>query len=154
MHDTIRAPGHGARTFLVHLPGGGLADIRYAVTRFRSRADGDIVPVHPEGSNGRGKPRPTIMTLDRVRELCPGRDEIIIATGIERRDCGMQASGIVETKAGFSRGRTGRGVMNSPRNSPAPGMHATSDFGYSEQRGCSGIYDIHGMRLPSVKHDE
>ena len=103
MHDTIRVPGHGARTFLVHLPGGGLADIRYAVTRFRSRADGDIVPVHPGGSNGKGKPRPTIMTLDRVRELCPGRDEIIIATGIERRDCGMQAWGIRASGIGYDR---------------------------------------------------
>lgn len=103
MHDTIRVPGHGARTFLVHLPGGGLADIRYAVTRFRSRADGDIVPVHPEGSNGKRKPRPTIMTLDRVRELCPSRDEIIIATGIERRDCGMQAWGIRASGIGYDR---------------------------------------------------
>ena len=63
MHDTIRAPGRGAQTFLVHLLGGGLADIRYAVTHFRSRAEGDIVPVHPEGSTGKGKPRPSIMTL-------------------------------------------------------------------------------------------
>ena len=72
MHDSIRAPGQGARTFLVHLLGGGLADIRYAVTHFRSRADGDIVPVHPEGSTGKGRPRPSIMTLDKVRELCAG----------------------------------------------------------------------------------
>ena len=45
-------------------------------------------------------------------------------------------------------------VVNSPRNSPAPGMHATSDCGYGEHGRCSGIYDIPGMRLPSVKHDE
>lgn len=39
MHDSIKAPGRGARTFLVHLPSGGLADVRYAVTHFRSRAE-------------------------------------------------------------------------------------------------------------------
>ena len=99
MHDYIKAPGRGAQTFLVHLLGGGLADVRYAVTRFMSRANGDIVPVHPEGAQGRGKPKPLIMTLDKVWELCPGRDEIIIATGIERRDCGMQAWGITANLA-------------------------------------------------------
>ena len=103
MHDSIKAPGRGAQTFLVHLLGGGLADVRYAVTRFMSRANGDIVPVHPEGTQGRGKPKPLIMTLDKVRELCPGRDEIIIATGIERRDCGMQAWGIRASGIGYDR---------------------------------------------------
>ena len=39
MHDSIRTPGRGARTFLVHLPGGGLVDVRYAVTHFRSWAE-------------------------------------------------------------------------------------------------------------------
>ena len=103
MHDTIRAPGRGARTFLVHLPGGGLADVRYAVTHFRSRADGGIVHVHPDGTAGKGKPRSSIMTLDKFRDLCPGRDEIIIATGIERRHCGMQAWGILASGIGYDR---------------------------------------------------
>ncbi|MXY65740.1 hypothetical protein F4212_03270 [Candidatus Poribacteria bacterium] len=88
------APRAGAQTFLVHLLGGGLADTRYAVQHYRSRADGDIVPIHPGEEKKKGKPRPSIMTLEKVRALCPGRDEIIIATGIERKDCGMQAWGI------------------------------------------------------------
>ena len=103
MHDTIQAPGRGAQTFLVHLLGGGLADVRYAVTHFRSRADGDIVPVHPEGSAGKGKPRPSIMTLEKVRALRPGRDGIIIATGIDDRECRLQAWGIRASGIGYDR---------------------------------------------------
>ena len=85
----IRAPRPGAQTFLVHLTGGGLVDGRYAVRFLRSRADGDIVPVHP-GGEGRGRPKPSIMTLDEVRQLTPDRDGIIIASGIDSRDCGLQ----------------------------------------------------------------
>lgn len=43
MHDTII---QGARLFFVHLTGGGLADIRYAITHFRSRSGGVIILVH------------------------------------------------------------------------------------------------------------
>ncbi len=67
-------------TFLMHVTGDGLPDDRFAVQFFQSKADGDIVPVHPEGSTGKGKPRPSIMTLEKVRALRPGRDGIIIAT--------------------------------------------------------------------------
>ena len=31
------------------------------------------------------------MTVENVRALCPGRDEIIIATAIDRKDYHMQA---------------------------------------------------------------
>ena len=90
-------------TFLMHVTGDGLPDDRFAVLFFQSRADGDIVPVHPEGSTGKGKPRPSIMTLEKVRALRPGRDGIIIATGIDDRECRLQAWGIRASGIGYDR---------------------------------------------------
>ena len=77
--QTVIAPRGDARTFLTHFVGGGLDDDRYAVQRFRSMANGDIVPVHADGTRpkGRGKAR-------------PARDEIIIATGVRLRGSGVQ----------------------------------------------------------------
>ncbi len=65
-------------TFLMYITGDG----RLAVKFLQSRANGDIVPVHLEESPAKGKLRPSIMTLDTVRALLPGRDDIIIATGL------------------------------------------------------------------------
>lgn len=41
-----------ATTFLTHLVGGGLADKRYVVQRFKSMLDGDIRPVEAEAPKG------------------------------------------------------------------------------------------------------
>ena len=42
---------------------------------------------------GRRKARPTIASLKAVEKMRPARDEIIIATGIERRGSGVQLWG-------------------------------------------------------------
>ena len=90
-------------TFLMHVTGDGLPEDRFAVQFFQSKANGDIVPVHPEETPGKGKPRPSIMTLEKVRALRPGRDGIIIATGIDDRKCRLQAWGIRASGIGYDR---------------------------------------------------
>ena len=89
------APRGDARTYLTHFVGSGLVDDRYVVQRYRSQADGDIVSVDANGAGpkGRHRPRPTIASLRQVEELRPARDEIIIATGIKLRNCGVQLWG-------------------------------------------------------------
>ena len=89
------APRGNARTFLTHFVGGGLDDDRYAIERYLSRADGDIVPVDANGARpkGRRKPRPAIASLREVKQMRPARDEIIIETGIKLRNCGVQLWG-------------------------------------------------------------
>ena len=89
------APRGDARTWLTHFVGNGLDDDRYVVETFRSLANGDIVPVQADGSKpkGRHKARGRILTLKAVERLRPARDQIIIATGIKRRDCGVQLWG-------------------------------------------------------------
>ena len=52
--QTVIAPRGDARTFLTHFVGGGLDDDRYAVQRFHSMANGDIVPIHADGSRAEG----------------------------------------------------------------------------------------------------
>ena len=75
--------------------GGGLDDERYVIQRYLSRADGDIVPVDANGIKPKGprKPRPAIASLRAVKRMRPARDEIIIATGIKLRNCGVQLWG-------------------------------------------------------------
>ncbi|MDE0129875.1 MAG: hypothetical protein OXQ86_09960 [Gammaproteobacteria bacterium] len=89
------APRGDARTYLIHFVGGGLDDERYVVETYRSLACGDIVSVEADGTRpkGRRKARARILPLKAVEELRPARDEIIIATGIKRRDCGLQKWG-------------------------------------------------------------
>ena len=86
------APRGNSRTFLTHFVGSGLDDDRYVIQRYLSRADGDIVPVDADGARPRGrrKPRPAIASLRAVKQMRPARDEIIIATGIKLRNCGVQ----------------------------------------------------------------
>ena len=83
------------QTFLTHLAGGGLGDDRYAVQRYLSRANGDIVPVDADGARPRGRrrARPAVTSRKAVKRMRPARDEIIIATGINLRDCGVQLWG-------------------------------------------------------------
>ena len=86
------APRGNARTFLTHFVGSGLDDDRYVIERYLSQADGDIVPIDANGvrPRGRRKPRPAIASLRAVKRMRPARDEIIIATGIKLRNCGVQ----------------------------------------------------------------
>ena len=88
-------PRVDARTFLTHFTGGGLDDDRYAVQRYLSRANGDIVPVDADGARpkGRRRARPSVASRKAVERMRPARDEIIIATGINLRDCGVQLWG-------------------------------------------------------------
>ena len=89
------APCGDARTYLTHFVGGGLEDDRYVVETFRSLANGDIVPVQADGTKpkGRRKARGTILPLKAVATVRPARDEIIIATGVKLRNCGVQLWG-------------------------------------------------------------
>lgn len=89
------APRGDAQTWLTHFVGNGLDDDRYFVETFRSLVNGDIVPVQADGTEpkGRRKARGRILTLKTVEKLRPARDEIIIATGVKRRDCGVQLWG-------------------------------------------------------------
>ena len=70
-----RAFAPNATTFLTHLVGGGLADTRYVVERFKSMLDGDIRPVDAEAPKGsrRRKAKRVLATLKEVKEMRPGR---------------------------------------------------------------------------------
>ncbi len=89
MHTVQTHPGN-ASTFLTHLFGQGFDDDRYVVERFRSMADGDIRPLRPGG------PR-TNVSRQAVRKMRSARDEIIIATGINLRNSGIQLWGDLAT---------------------------------------------------------
>ncbi len=89
MHS-IRMPRGTARTFLIHLFGGGLADDRYRVERFTSHADGDIRPRRcGKTPNNRRTVRETV-SLRTVKRMRPERDEIIVCTGVNRSSSGIQ----------------------------------------------------------------
>ena len=89
------APRGDSRTFLTHFVGRGLDDDRYVVQRYLSRANGDIVAVDDDGDRpkGRRRARPRILSRQALEKLRPARDEIIVATGVNRRDCGCQLWG-------------------------------------------------------------
>ena len=89
------APRGDARTYLLHFTGSGLDDDRYVVQRFVSRSDGNIVAVEEAAAGGKGRRRSrgTIVPLAEVEKLRPARDEIIIATGVKRRNSGVQMWG-------------------------------------------------------------
>ena len=91
-----------ADTFLTHIFGGGLADERYRVERYRSAASGEIKPLVEGQAKGGRRQKRQIMSLRTVRRLRPARDEIIIATGISvdggiqywgEWSCGLFANG-------------------------------------------------------------
>ena len=72
-----------ARTYLTHMFGRGLDDERYVVERFLSAADGDIRPYGATERAKRGRKQPRkVMSLRAVQRLRPGRDEIIVCTGV------------------------------------------------------------------------
>ena len=89
--QTAIAPHGDAQTFLTHFIGSGLDDDRYVVEKFRSRANGEIVPVHAGGTKSTGQPKAggPILPLKAVEKMRPARVEIIIATGVKLHNCGM-----------------------------------------------------------------
>ena len=82
--QTVNARPGNARTFLIHMFGRGLEDDRYIVERFKSMTNGDIRPLSTEkpAKKGRRKARRTTVSRRAVKEMRPGRDEIIICTGV------------------------------------------------------------------------
>ena len=104
--QTVNARPGNARTYLIHVFGRGLEDDRYVVERFKSMANGDIRPVSPGGpvklspcgpvKKDRRKARRTTVSLRAVKEMRPGRDEIIICTGVTIKG-GIQYWGIFAT---------------------------------------------------------
>ena len=98
MTTAMAKPRNTEDTFLVHYFGGGLADERYVVERFKAYADGDIRLWDGEGTakkNGR-RPKRVTATLKAVKELRTACTEIIICTGLRTRG-GQQLWGIVAT---------------------------------------------------------
>ncbi len=89
-----------ATTFLTHLVGGGLADTRYVVERFKSMLHGDIRPVESEAPKGsrRRKAKRVLATLKEVKEIRPGRNEIIVCTGLSVRNCDVQSRASLSTR--------------------------------------------------------
>ena len=88
-----------ARTYLTHVFGRGLDDERYLVERFHSAADGDIRPYGATERAKRGRKQPRkVMSLRAVQRLRPGRDEIIVCTGVTLKDSGMQMWGSLATR--------------------------------------------------------
>ena len=84
-----------AQTFLVHLFGRGLDDERYVVEKYRSHPNGEIEPVQAEQprTQGRRRPRRTIVSRKAVREMRPERDQIIVCTGVKLAGSGVQLYG-------------------------------------------------------------
>ena len=82
--QTVNARPGNARTFLIHMFGRGLEDDRYIVERFKSMTNGDIRPlvVEKPAKKGRRKERRSTVSRRAVKEMRPGRDEIIICTGV------------------------------------------------------------------------
>ena len=94
MHTVQTHPGN-ASTFLTHLFGQGFDDDRYVVERFRSMADGDIRPLRNGSTRAKNRREATgrILSRQAVRKMRPARDEIIIATGTNLRNSGVQLWG-------------------------------------------------------------
>ena len=98
MTAAMAMPGNTADTFLVHFFGTGLTDDTYVVEKFKARADGDI---HPWPGNepatakkGGRKAKRVTASLKAVKEMRPGRTEIIICTGLRTRG-GIQVWGVL-----------------------------------------------------------
>ena len=110
MTATIALPGNTASTFLTHFFGSGLADERYVVERFKALACGDIRRVAgaepTKAKKGKRRTRRATATLNEVKELRPGRTEIIICTGLRVRG-GIQLWGDIATSMFHDRRQKG-----------------------------------------------
>jgi len=100
-----------ASTFVTHFFGNGLSEGhgRYAVERFRTRADGRIRRAEPVS----GKPgarrcaRPVTASLRTVKAMRPARNEIVICTALNARGSGVAYYGDLASGLFHSR-RPGR----------------------------------------------
>ncbi len=110
MTATIALSGNTASTFLTHFFGSGLADERYVVERFKALACGEIRRVAGEEpatrKKGKRRARRATATLNEVKELRPGRTEIIICTGLRVRG-GIQLWGDIATSMFHDRRQKG-----------------------------------------------
>ncbi len=90
--QTVKALRGNARTFLTHMFGRGLDDDRYVIERFQSMVDGEIRRRRGNGASkkGRGKGSREIVSLRTVQRMRPERDEIIICTGVNCTNLGVQ----------------------------------------------------------------
>ena len=89
MHS-IRIPRGDACTFLTYLFGGGLDEDRYRVQRYKSCADGEILPRRRDMAAKKGRTVRETVSLRTVKQMRPERDEIIVCTGINRASSGVQ----------------------------------------------------------------
>ena len=96
---TVQRPDGNAYTFLTHLFGSGLEDERYAVERFKSLDDGDILPLPAGGRTAKGRRGAKRATASRraVRQMRPARDEIIVCTALNLKASGVQYWGDAAT---------------------------------------------------------
>ncbi len=122
------APCGDARTYLIHFVSGGLDDERYIVERFRSLANGKIVPAQSSGAarKGQRKARGTIVTAKALEEMRPARDEIIIATGIKLRHCGCSC----EASAASVSSPTAASAVDRPARPAGPMRSAARAFAF------------------------
>ncbi len=88
----MRKPKPPANTFLTHLLGQGLADERYEVRRYKSSGGSELRPVPAVEEDGRRRKRATA-SRRAVRQMRPARDELIVCTGLEVPDSGLQLWG-------------------------------------------------------------
>ena len=96
-----------ASTFVTHYFGQGLAEGqgRYAVERFRTRADGGIrrIEAVPGNPRARLKSIPATASLSTVKAMRPARNEIVVCTALNERDSGVAYYG--DLASGLFRGR-------------------------------------------------
>ena len=104
--DALRG---GADTWLTHAFGSGLdGEDRFVVERFKTFVDGEIRPVRPEATGGKGrrKAKHPVVSRKQVEALRPARTEIIICTGLRSRG-GWQIWGCVAIGLGMDRRQRG-----------------------------------------------
>ena len=96
-----------AATFITQFFGQGLAEGqgRYAVERFRTRADGWIRRADPvsEQPHARRNAGPVTASLRTVKAMRPARNEIVVCTALNERDSGVAYYG--DLASGLFRGR-------------------------------------------------
>ncbi len=112
--QTALAPRGDTRTFSP-ISSSAVSKTTATSSTFRSLANGEIIPVQAGGTKpkGRRRERGTILPRKAVEDMRPARDEIIIATGVKLRHCGVQLWG---WKVGFDYPDPRRGL----------GSHTTS----------------------------
>ena len=96
-----------ASTFVTHYFGHGLADGRgrYAVERFRTRSDGNILRAEPVSEQPRSRRRvgPITASQRTVKAMRPARNDIVVCTALNERNSGVAyygdlASGLFRTR--------------------------------------------------------